>query len=293
MITGSAADRLHIVVLHHDELQEQLDRGNEVITLSADKYLHSPGYGRTALIVSEVESEPDTWVPAITHLGRVQAIVARTKLDSTWRLSNIVELPAHIHLDDLAANLSRHLFEAFQNAAQTRRGNGLDGAVSAGLRAYLETVIPPETWRDAMPVTERFQDAPGRLVVEEQIDAIRSALWISDMDRSVLRDAAPQEFSVLTSLVPNPTEPSLIDHDLRHFPGMHGMPARVDVYVFTEGRHRLEVINVNATSVESATGVDLIYFNHRFDSLVAVQYKRMESDSGDRAQRSTPGSRDS
>ena len=49
----------------------------------------------------------------------------------------------------------------------------------------------------------------------------------------------------------------------------------VGIAQFHDGDRRLTVINVNRTGVEHALGVDLVYYNHDFDSYVIVQYKRM------------------
>lgn len=49
------------------------------------------------------------------------------------------------------------------------------------------------------------------------------------------------------------------------------------VFVFTDGAHRLDVINLNATGTETATGVDLLYHHHDWGSMIAVQYKRVDA----------------
>ena len=60
--------------------------------------------------------------------------------------------------------------------------------------------------------------------------------------------------------------------------------ARRDVVgsvVLGNGGEFLTILNCNRQPLERTLGVDLIYYNHRFDSFVLVQYKRMtESDRG-------------
>src|SRR5215207_6209297 len=51
----------------------------------------------------------------------------------------------------------------------------------------------------------------------------------------------------------------------------------VGIAEFQERDRRLTVINVNRAGVEHALGVDLVYYNHEFESYVIVQYKRMTS----------------
>ncbi|MEU4361870.1 hypothetical protein [Promicromonospora sp. NPDC023987] len=60
---------------------------------------------------------------------------------------------------------------------------------------------------------------------------------------------------------------------------MNGAPEREDIFRFKDGRHTLEVMNVNATKVETATGVDLVYYSHDFQCFVLVQYNRMKKPS--------------
>ncbi|MFD8104005.1 hypothetical protein ACFV24_31150 [Nocardia fluminea] len=109
-----------------------------------------------------------------------------------------------------------------------------------------------------------------------------TALMFSDMDVEKLRSAPPAGESPLAELLVGPSEASLIDNDLRNFPGMVGVGQREDIVRFTDRGHTLDVMNVNATGVEAATGVDLIYYNHDYDCFVLVQYKRMEKMEGKR-----------
>ncbi|PJE99397.1 hypothetical protein CUT44_04925 [Streptomyces carminius] len=82
-------------------------------------------------------------------------------------------------------------------------------------------------------------------------------------------------------------ENSLIDHDARV--GLGGEAplfddwrqrgdVRCDIHVLEDSTgRRLEVVNVNATPVESRLGTDMIYYHHPTHSFVLVQYKRLES----------------
>lgn len=56
--------------------------------------------------------------------------------------------------------------------------------------------------------------------------------------------------------------------------------ARRDVIgsvVLRNGEEYLTILNCNRQPIEQTLGVDLIYYNHRFDSFVLVQYKRMST----------------
>jgi hypothetical protein len=81
----------------------------------------------------------------------------------------------------------------------------------------------------------------------------------------------------LSELVPAATEPRLVDHDARVFPGWEPEPnQQVHIHTFTDGHRRMEVANVDASGVEARTGADLIYYHVNTRSFVLVQYKRMQ-----------------
>ncbi|MGW0323454.1 hypothetical protein [Nocardia sp. NPDC003183] len=117
---------------------------------------------------------------------------------------------------------------------------------------------------------------------QDHTNAIGTALMFSDMDIGEMRYAPLPGESPLRQLRLSPSEASLIDNDLRNFPGMNGEPHAEDIVRFTDEEHTLDVMNVNATGIEAATGVDLIYFSHDYDCYVLVQYKRMDSEAGAR-----------
>ncbi|MER7007781.1 hypothetical protein ABT297_32720 [Dactylosporangium sp. NPDC000555] len=74
----------------------------------------------------------------------------------------------------------------------------------------------------------------------------------------------------------NPTEPRLIDHDARAFPGWSRQRTpEMHVHVFADGNRRMEIINIDASGVEARTGADLIYYHVNTESFVLVQYKRL------------------
>ena len=123
----------------------------------------------------------------------------------------------------------------------------------------------------------------GGLEVFER-DAVASALQVfggSAFRKKVLRAAgAPvkgDKAPFLSRLreVPIREDPQ-ITHDQVEFPGMR--ISRRDVIgsvVLTDGIDYLTVLNCNRQPLEQTLGVDLIYYSHRFDSFVLVQYKRM------------------
>jgi hypothetical protein len=67
-----------------------------------------------------------------------------------------------------------------------------------------------------------------------------------------------------------------INHDHAAFPGMEvARRYQVGAIELANEGERLTILNCNRQPLEQTLGVDLIYYNHRFDSFVLVQYKRM------------------
>ncbi|MGH3628216.1 MAG: hypothetical protein ACRDRL_12365 [Sciscionella sp.] len=82
---------------------------------------------------------------------------------------------------------------------------------------------------------------------------------------------------VLAQLKNDSNESHLIDHDANAFPGWRPDSGwRQHIRVFTDGKRRMEVMNVNADPIEAYTGVDLIYYHEQAASFIMVQYKRLD-----------------
>lgn len=270
---SAAARRLHVVVLAAEELEEQLDRGREAISFAADRGVDSPGFGRVAVVVTD-NAEGET---VVSHLGLVKSGTARTNLDATWVLSAVRALKVPILLTVLAAELGRSA-NAVQRVVSLRRGGSLPQAASTALRSAIQSRIGAGEWPSDDGRPEWMLPRLDGGLRQDHINAVGTALMFSGMDLSPMRTAPLPGESPLADLRLAPSEASLIDNDLRSFPGMDAQPQREDIVRFTDGEHTLDVMNVNATGVESAVGVDLIYYSHDYDCFVLVQYKRMEAE---------------
>lgn len=125
----------------------------------------------------------------------------------------------------------------------------------------------------------------GGLEVLER-DAVATSLQAwggTAVRKKALRGANPKRTSPVAPFLSQLKGVSLredpqVIHDHATFPGMN--IARRDVVgsvVFTDphGENYLTILNCNRQPLERTLGVDLIYYNHRFDSFVLVQYKRM------------------
>lgn len=128
----------------------------------------------------------------------------------------------------------------------------------------------------------------GGLEVFER-DAIASILQTwggSSFRKRILRRAAPSRSTPVAPFLSRLGEVSIredlhIEHDHTTFPGME--VARRDAVgsvVLASEDEYLTILNCNRQPLERTLGVDLIYYNHRFDAFILVQYKRMTSVSG-------------
>lgn len=274
-MVSPAAHRLHVVVLSADEIAEQEERGRDAISFAADRDVEGPGLGRVAIVFSRDERGI-----VISHLGAVKAANQRTNLDRTWVVSSLAELAPPIALTDILADLGGAADE-IRRAAESRRGGGLSGAVSDKLREVLVSRLGEENWPD-IGTPEWMRDRLDGGVRQDYTNAVGTALMFSDMDIASVRTVPLPGGSPLTTLRVQPPEASLIDHDLRNFPGMAGTAVAEDIVRVTDGQHTLDIMNVNTAGFETAVGVDLVYYNHDYESFVLVQYKRMDSGNGSR-----------
>ena len=72
-------------------------------------------------------------------------------------------------------------------------------------------------------------------------------------------------------------EETAIQHDLFNWDAM-SQAHEMGVSQFTSGERVLDVFYANRNALEKTTGVDLIYFNRRFNLFVLVQYKLMKKE---------------
>lgn len=145
-------------------------------------------------------------------------------------------------------------------------------------------------WLLAQAEPPVFGDDPADRSWQEQRDATGSLLRIADFPLSALaawRRPLSRDAPYTAGLVPQPVEHSLIDHDVRVAGDAFGMfsewqdgtATRCDIHVLHDASgRRLEVVNVNATPVESRIGTDMLYYHEPTKSFVFVQYKRLDSE---------------
>ncbi len=113
----------------------------------------------------------------------------------------------------------------------------------------------------------------------QERDAVSLALRIGDFPDDDLRFwEVPEDDQPLLAGLLGPQEAGLIDYDATRFPGLREIPqVHTNIHVFRRGARRMEVLNANANGVETATGTDLLYYNHHNQAVVLVQYKKADS----------------
>jgi hypothetical protein len=75
-------------------------------------------------------------------------------------------------------------------------------------------------------------------------------------------------------------EDRMIEHDAIRLLGPWSMDHVTGAAIFRKPGNRMVVLNVNRDKIERALGVDLIYYNERYEALTLVQYKRMTESGG-------------
>ncbi len=75
----------------------------------------------------------------------------------------------------------------------------------------------------------------------------------------------------------------MVNHDAGIIPGwdVH-KKYQVGAVEFINGKDVLTIVNVNCQPLETTLGVDLIYYHHRFQAFILVQYKRLLEEPGSR-----------
>ncbi|MEU6330770.1 hypothetical protein ABZ851_26365 [Streptomyces sp. NPDC047049] len=233
----------------------------------------------------------------ITWMGAVQRFNTVGPVDRSITIEPMRRCPKPVHLDgpdgilaSLPSTYRAHVERALSGSAGHCGMTTWHALREALLRRHPELARYVD-WLLAHlnPLVFNVEDAAD-CAWQEQKDAAQCLTRVTDFPHSALsvwgRPASRDE-PYLAGLIPDPVENSLIDHDVRaglggeapHFDDWRQRgDVRCDIHVLEDSTgRRLEVVNVNATPVESRLGTDMIYYHHPTHSFVLVQYKRLES----------------
>ncbi|AGK78140.1 hypothetical protein SFUL_3206 [Streptomyces microflavus DSM 40593] len=264
-------------------------------SLSIDAALDGPPI---VLLVGEALSEAGgarsrwlAWVGIAARHGTVGAV------DKSITVDPLRECMAAIPLDGsdgILSDIPEHLRREFDLATPLGMVGACSNAVWQALERALRARFPELSglldWLLAQADPPVFEDNSADHSWQEQRDATGSLLRIADFPLSALaawRRPPSGDDPYTAGLIPQPVEHSLIDYDVRVAGDAFGMfsewqqgnGVRCDIHVLHDpsGR-RLEVVNVNATPVESRLGTDMLYYHEPTKSFVFVQYKRLHPD---------------
>ena len=165
------------------------------------------------------------------------------------------------------------------------------------------TSIPPASWQALLKVvckhggidnkkisylkeliTSRRRNKTDSLpdIVQQERDAVAISLDIfgGSTYRQKYLSAAPAGdapfIKALEKSDVNVLEDRMIEHDIAAFPGADSIRRHLVGAVKIEtDMGALTIVNANRSKIEHTLGVDLVYYNHKFNSFVLVQYKRL------------------
>ena len=200
------------------------------------------------------------------------------------QLTNFVHLIPPIRLDEIDNSLSSFVRRYF-----------IKSSVGTGER------LPPKTWSEVtsaikrlrpdisesfdrlyslMTITPILLNKGGSAILIQERDAVNLSLRIAGFDPILLNDYVPpdKELAPFLKSLKSVTlrEDQMIINDLDVFGEWERLrESFVGTVRFRKGNEQLTIINVNRLPLEKTMGVDLIYYFHKFDSYILVQYKRM------------------
>ena len=271
-ISTGGAFAFIVVVLTADEyedLNEAEYRGRFSTTIP--RTAGTAGHGRWALIVRRQGRERD-----VTHVDFARSTGVVSTFDNRVTVQPFVALSSPVKLAELRGGMAPIHFGALKRASSDR-GSELTPSASANLRAALAPWVPDRTWASLAPV--RRQAARRQIDIEHsQFDALATGFALAGFHgaQEMRKNMHSVEYSVLEKIRRSPTEPDMMTRDLQHFSWSHSEALKEHIYRFKQRGRILDVVNLNGTRQEAATGVDLLYYNSTFSSFVGVQYKQAD-----------------
>lgn len=233
----------------------------------------------TLIVAGRSGAEVISWLGWTTRLRR------SGDLDEELEVSRVEPVTPRVPLDDVVCRLgkqhSRHLtHEGQQSGATGRALVGMLVEVRPDLREVIDRI---EAAGNRYPIG----DSPVGQIVALQRDATIGVARMAGMDASVFArwdrpqrwpgpGAVPPTFTGM--LEPTAIEDRHIEHDARTMLGWFPRQTPDLSWTVLEGfGQRLLVVNANRTPAERTLGVDIIYYNAIRQSLIMVQYKKLNA----------------
>lgn len=206
------------------------------------------------------------------------------------KYSNFIELQP-ISFAEIERNIDVKLRHHFIRSS-IGVGDRVPSKTWAGLMTTVKRLRPESA--NALDGLERLRSSSTRSfnrqgfeIVAQEKDAVGLALEVFGANRfrtlstwaPPINDApAPFLQGLFDARV---SEDTMINHDARVFSDWKFLrPLAVGAAEFTKGGEKLTIMNVNRQPVEHTLGVDLLYYHHRFQAYVMVQYKKMIDEGG-------------
>lgn len=250
----------------YDRFEEIEYRGR--FSLTVPRSVGTAGHGRLALIVRRDGKQRE-----ITHLGFARSSGVVSTFDHRVSVDQVFNVGDPIRVPDLRKAMAPIHYGALKSASDDR-GGILTPNASANLRKALASLIPDDVWASLVPAKP---ERHGKNVdtLHGQYDALATGFALAGFDDldDLRQRSYGAERSVLETIRSSPTEPDLTVRDLDHFAWSRSKAVTEHVRRFEQRGRILDVVNLNATPQEAATGVDLLYFNQTFGSFIGVQYK--------------------
>lgn len=102
---------------------------------------------------------------------------------------------------------------------------------------------------------------------------------ISEEDKEASIELSKNEsISFLDGIERTVQEETTIQHDLLNFDSSMAEEHNCGYSKFTLGDRKLNIIYANRTALEKEIGIDLIYYNERYNSFILVQYKLLKKE---------------
>lgn len=242
-------------------------------------------YEKFTVTVSRETYIPESCVVLFTEgagivaLGRLKNGHGVATLDKVIAFERVTPVDSILDFDQIEERLAPRLRLYFRRAFIN--GGVIPSSTWDGIQDVIRR-LSPDLYSCLMELAQDtrqlFRHGSWQTVAFEK-DALNLSLRLANMPQDAIarwrvpRAPAPYLQGLDSVRV---IEDRLIENDLRHLcDGWWTESDRGLLVTLTNGQRRLDVLNVNRDRIERTTGVDLIYYNHTFQSYVVVQYKRM------------------